>query len=214
MSEVSVVKNTLPAMPEANPWLDAAAEAASDLGKIIKFTRGKYYCGEELVPIGSEYVAHVNEIARGWTRFFDKRATDRRIGKLADRYVVPKREDLGDQDESQWERTTAGEPRDPWSLQWYLPLVPLGTDELATFISGSNGGDGAIRTLCGAYGRRLAAGALPVVALKSLSYRHAEFGMIDKPVFEIVGWEGDTFVPQVAPVAGTRNAEMDDEIPF
>jgi hypothetical protein len=214
MSELSVLKNNPPATYEPNPWLDAAAEAAGELGKILKFAKGKYFCGEAEVPLGSEFVAHVDQIARGWSRFIDKKVSDRRIGKLADRFAVPRREELGDLDESKWERASNGEPRDPWALQWYLPLVALGTDELSTFITGSNGGDGAIRTLCGAYGRRLAVGALPIVALKSVSYRHSEFGMIDKPAFEIVDWDGDTVVPQIAPAAGARNAEMDDDIPF
>jgi hypothetical protein len=211
MSEVSVL-NQSPPIKQDNPWIDAAAEAAGDLGKIIKFQKGKFFVGDDVVPSGVEYVAHINQLARGWSRFEDKKVTDRRIGLLADRYAVPKREDLGDLDQSNWERSSTGEARDPWALQWFLPLLPLGTDELHTFITGSNGGDGAIRTLCGSYGRRFSAGLLPIVALKSTSYRHSEFGLIDKPAFEIVAWDGTSLPPQIEP-APEKNADMDDEIP-
>src|SRR5258708_3112653 len=122
LSEVSVIKNNPTTVYEANPWLDAAAEAASDLGKILKFSKGKYFIGEEVVPPGTEYITHVDQVARGWSKFADKKISDRRIGKLADRYVVPKREELGDLDKSKWEKASNGDPRDPWALQWYLPL--------------------------------------------------------------------------------------------
>src|SRR6266536_2673452 len=165
LSEVSVVRSAPPTTSD-NPWIDAAAEAAGDLGKILKFNKGKWLVGDDVVPLGTEFIAHVDQIGSGWARFVDGVATGRRIGLLADRYRVPLREELGDLDQSKWERSSNGEPRDPWALQWYLPLLPLGGDELHTFITGSNGGDGAIRTLCGAYGRRVAAGLLPIVALK------------------------------------------------
>ena len=52
-----------------------------------------------------------------------------------------------------------------------------------------------------AKGRRSQMTLLPIVALKSTSYRHSEFGLIDKPALEIVGWDG---APQIAPAPAKR----------
>src|SRR6516225_2621873 len=42
-------KTTTPSVHD-NPWLEAAAEAGSEFGKILKFAKGEWQIGEDTVP--------------------------------------------------------------------------------------------------------------------------------------------------------------------
>jgi hypothetical protein len=203
----------LPAETGNNPWLQAAADAGGG-GRILKFVKGEYEVGGVEVPIGTEFVAHVDQIVRGWTRFQDGKVAGQHIGKIKDGFRVPAREELGDMDQDKWERDADGEPRNPWVLQWYLPLIAE-DGELLTFVTGSKGGIGAIGTLCRVYGRKARDGLLPIVKLQVRSYRHERYGKIETPDFVIVGWDG--LEPASAPMLEQRGASGDalnDEIPF
>ena len=106
-----------------NPWLEAAAEASDDLGRLLKFVKGKFGCGDDEIPLGTEFVAHIDQIVRGWVRFEDGKVVDRSIGKVADGFKPPLREELADNDPASWtEKDANGKPRDPWVAQWFLPL--------------------------------------------------------------------------------------------
>jgi hypothetical protein len=204
---------TLPAEAGNNPWLQAAADAGGG-GRILKFIKGTYEVNDVEVPIGTEFVAHIDQLVRGWTRFQDGKVTGQHIGKVKDGYRVPAREEFGDLDQNKWERDTAGQPRDPWVLQWYLPLIAQ-DGELLTFVTGSKGGIGAIGTLCRVYGRKKRDGLLPIVKLQVRSYRHERYGKIETPDFVIVGWEG--LEPSPTPMLeqhGASSYELNDEIPF
>src|SRR5262245_37637208 len=183
-------ESSVPATSYENPWLEAAAEAGNELGKLLKFVKGKYESGDDQVPEGTEFVAHVDQLVRGWVKFEDGKVTDQRVGKVADGFKLPSREDLSDTDSDKWEKDASGKPRDPWVIQWYLPLVGVESGELVTFVTGSKGGIGAIGTLCRVYGRKRRNGLLPVVALKTRSYKHKTYGRIETPDLPIVGWDG------------------------
>ena len=106
---------TLPAKQFDNPWLDVASEVGSDFGKLLKFVKGKWEIGDDTVPDGTEFVAHIDQIVRGWVRFDDGKVSERRIGKVADGYKPPLREELADNDPASWkEKDANGKPRDPW----------------------------------------------------------------------------------------------------
>src|SRR5262245_1110369 len=208
-----------PAIQYDNPWLEAAAEAGSDLGQLLKFVKGKYMMGEEEIPLGTEYIAHIDQLARGWVNFREDDTVDvRGITKIADG-KPPARKTLGDLDKKKWkEKDEEGNPKDPWQLQWYLPLVSDDLGEIFTFVTGTDGGDKAIGNLCGIFGHRDRNGLLPIIALKSRSYRHKKYGPVHKPEFIVVGWHGDGPKPvnQITPKTGnaTANADMNDEVPF
>ena len=52
-----------PAKQSDNPWLEAAAEAGNDFGRLLKFVKGKWETGDDIVAENTEYVAHVDQIA-------------------------------------------------------------------------------------------------------------------------------------------------------
>jgi hypothetical protein len=214
---------TTPAVQYDNPWLEAAAEAGSEFGKILKFVKGEWLIGEDAVPQGAETIAYIDELARGWFKFEDQSVTDRLIVKVA-MGRPPERKGLGDTDPSKWELDEDGQPRDPWVLQWLLPMSLVdAVGDLIVFATSSKGGIGAICTLCRVYGRSPRNGLLPIVALKCASYKHPVYGKVLKPDLPIVGWHGTA--PQVAspnstnPSSGAGGAsspanDLMDEIAF
>jgi hypothetical protein len=211
MNKLLEKKTTLPATYYENPWLEAASEANNDIGRLLKFVKGQWMVGDDVVPENVEYVAHVDQIVRGWVRFEDGKVIDRAIGKLADGYKPLQREELPDNDPKSWtEKDAKGEPRDPWVAQWFLPLIALETGDFATFVTGSKGGVAAIANLCRIYGRKHRDGLLPIVTLRSRSYKHKQYGRIETPDLPIVGWEGASPATPVK-VAGD---DFDDAVPF
>jgi hypothetical protein len=148
---------------------------------------------------------------RGWVKFGDNKVVERRVGKIVDRFRVVEREELGDNDVRQWEKDGAGQPRDPWVKQLYLPMVNVNTGEILTFVTSSHGGRSCIGALCQAYEYQGAhTGRLPIVALGVRSYKHKQFGEIENPALPVVGWDGDN----TAPARPSLREEMDDDIDF
>jgi hypothetical protein len=191
--------------------LQAAQELNSGggFGKLLKFTKGKYFVGDDEIPAGHEMIAHVVALARGWVKFEDGKVVEQRVGKVADGFILPDRDELGDTDESKWTRDATGEPRDPWSSQMYLPMENTDTGEVVVFVTASHGGRSAIGTLCNVAARNLHKG-LPVIRLNTSSYRHRSYGRIETPDFPVVNWTGAHVEARKPSVA----KELDDEIPF
>jgi hypothetical protein len=173
-----------------NPWLRVAAESGSDTGPLLKFVKGDWKIGDDVIKDGVEYVAHIDQLITGWVKFEGGKVADRVIGKVADNFQPPAREELGDNDKTEWETDDDGDPRDPWTEQRYLPLISVETGELVTYVTGSKGGMGMIGDLCGVYGRQPRNGLLPIIALKTRSYKHKKHGPIKTPDYIIVGWDG------------------------
>jgi hypothetical protein len=153
----------------------------------IRFVKTDFFIGD-LKVTGNEYLAHVSQLLRGYVKFGNGCVVERRLGKVADGFVMPQRNELGDLDESQWEKDASGKPRDPWSQRWILPLEHLETGDLALFESGSKGGINAIRKLCGSCGRNPRRGS-PIIKLVPSSYKSKEHGRIGIPDLKIIGWE-------------------------
>lgn len=205
--------NDVATQKTASELLSEAAEELNggNVGKILKFQKGKYFVGDDEIAVNSELIAHVTQLARGWVKFKNGELVDRRIGKVVDGFVAPQREELDDTDESVWEKNDRGERRDPWVSQSYLPLETPETGELIVFVSGSAGGRGAIGALVNIASRNLHKGQ-PIVQLGVRSYKHKQFGRIENPDFPIVGWTGA--IGGARPVPPSTHPAFDDEIPW
>ena len=113
--KVQPVCSNLPIVTYENPYLEAAAEGRNEFGKRLKFVKGKYEIGDDEVPLGTEYIAHINQLCRGWVKFVDGMVAERYIGKIADGFRPQPREELSDADPKKWkEKDADGKPRDPW----------------------------------------------------------------------------------------------------
>jgi hypothetical protein len=196
------------------------AQAADELGggslgKILKFTKGKYFVGDDEVAINTEMIAHVTQLARGRVKFKNGELVNRCIGKVVDGFKVPPREQLDEfDDKSGWEKNERGEPRDLWVEQSYLPLEHPQTSELIVFVTGSSSGFGAVGALIGVTSRNLHKGQ-PIIQLAVRSYKHKQFGRIENPNIPIVGWiGGGVHVAQVPALAPTKHPAFDDQIPL
>jgi hypothetical protein len=232
-------KTTGVAVPDTyDPFLEFANEGGGQTGKLIKYTKGKYFQGDKEIALGTEYHAIVYETARGWVLFQDGRLVEHRLGLIrnAGARFAP-REALGLMDKPRWERDRKGEPKDPWQKQYYLPLVHLESQELFCFVTNSEGGIGAIRDLSRQYSPYRATTMIPVVSLQTDTYEHPDYGTVHIPILRIERWDDAGVMPPApapapappsvsAPApqlkpdpitsgkAGKNRNDMDDDIPF
>src|SRR5262249_37064655 len=106
----------LATIPENQAKALAAAaqeDRTGELGRILKFNKGKYFVGDDEVKLGREFIAHTAQWTRGWVKFVDNIPTEKHIGRAVDGFKVPERDTLGDLDKTGWEKDSAGHPRDP-----------------------------------------------------------------------------------------------------
>jgi hypothetical protein len=202
---------------------DTLLDATQGHEKLLKFVKGKYKAHEDEVLLGTQYVAHANQLTYCWIKFVDKKVVERRHGRAVDKWVPPERQELGDTDQSKWEIGLDGKAKDPWSFQRLIPFEHMESGEVVIFTTSSIGGEIATNELCRAYAHRLkrnGSRALPIVRLASKDMPTNAFGNVPRPHFEVDGWEdvpasGDD-TPPAAHGDDTLPAadEMNDAIPF
>jgi hypothetical protein len=184
------------AMPERNPWERYGDEVNRNriVGEMLKFSKGEWLVGRDGVEVllGTKFVAGVDAMQVGWTKWEEGRPTDTVMGYLRDGYRVPRRSEMGDTDSEEWPLDDRnGKPRDPWQFSNRFILMDA-SDQLFTFPTQSAGGVDACSTLASLYGKHVRAKPreLPVIALDRTSYMHPirERGKIWKPIFRLVNW--------------------------
>jgi hypothetical protein len=207
------------ATADANPFAayGNAVCARNIVGKLLKFSKGDFVAGmqDEEVPVGTHLVAVMSELLVGWCKWQDNRPAEQVMGRIADGYTPPKRKDLGDLDEGEWETTDDGQRRDPWAYTNYLILIERKSGEIYTFTTASKGGITAVGELAKAYGKvmRERPDEIPVIELDVGSYAHSNkaYGRIKFPIFKIVRWV--EAAPYLATLAAGAAVEPDDAQP-
>jgi hypothetical protein len=209
----------LPAKPTANPF-EAYGDATNSrhiIGTLLKFSKGDYLAGQssEDIPLGTVMTAIMDHLMVGWVQWCDNAPTQHVMGRVVEGYVPPRRAELGDMDQSQWERDDRGDPKDPWQLTNYLPMV--GQDETYTFTTSSKGGIGAIGELCKVYGRHMRERPeeYPRIKLEVGSYMHSDkqFGRIRFPVFKVNGCANKA--PLLKEIeGGETQGQITEDVPF
>jgi hypothetical protein len=195
-----------------NPWREIGAELDKYLGwPLLKFTKqGEFAISDvENILAGTRCIAHADEITLGWIKWVDGRPDERRVGRVADKFVPPQRSELGDDDPRQWELQDDGTRRDPWQFQMTVPISRLDTGETYEFATSSKGGLACVGKLTRAYGRRVQeekTPGLPIVELKADHYKHRTYGKIFTPLMIIVGWTDGDGKP--LPLANDLNDEI------
>jgi hypothetical protein len=205
---------------------------------ILKYRKGKWTIrgpnGLDKPMNGSRLIALVTYAQCGWSKWENRQLVDQHLGYYAQGFKPPERHQLGDVDQSQWEMSSGGRVRDPWSFGSHLPFIDPQTGTLYIFSTQSKGGIAAIGSLFDAFGDHLlqhpGTKELPLLELSSDGYDHQEHGWTDVPQFDIVGWQAvDTkfklpaYVatpplpkPEVLPRPAIKpvNVDIDDSIPF
>jgi hypothetical protein len=218
-------KNTLTtniSATEADNIISAVQE--DEFEKILKFNKGDFLIGkDELIPLGSEFLAHAAAWTKTWIKFVDGKVADRKLYRVARGEVPPEREELGDLDQSIWPAGLDGKPSDPWVYQYLLPLENMESGEVLIFVTPSIGGQRAVREVCDKFAKRTKKGEYgqPIIKLGTAEMPSKKYGKVPRPAFEIVGWDNaetnsheisDAAIPVEKVVV--KHDDMDDEIPF
>jgi hypothetical protein len=175
--------------------------ASSGPVPLLKFKKTKFVVRETEIPIGTKFYAYCGDWQRGWIKFVgDERVDDgEQMGRAADKFYPAERDELGDEDQTQWELDdTTGEPRDPWTRQDLLPLENVETGERMLFVTQSFGGRIAIEGLCARWGREIKKGldkGLPIIRLSTSIFSTKKFGEVTRPDFPLDSWEHESGVP-------------------
>jgi hypothetical protein len=225
MSNSHTAMQKLATPPPANDgWNDAANEAAERTirGTLLEFADWRWTSGKEATPVedGTKLVALAT--AAMWVRWENGKPVEYRMREPGRR--LPDREELGYDDQSEWEAGPSGEPQDPWRNTRLVYLVDPKTAEAYTFSTSSWGGRGAVTDLGDQITRMrtVHADAVPIVELRAAEMP-TKYGRKSKPVFKIVAWRtADTgaTVPAERQITAQKakqevdDREIDDEIPF
>jgi hypothetical protein len=118
----SELKQTALALANNAENILAAAQEDAGLEKILKFDKGRYLIGEELVPLGSEFLAHCEAWVKQWIKYFDHRVVVQKLYRVDLGERPPEREELDDLDPSRWPPGLDDRPADPWQFYYLLPL--------------------------------------------------------------------------------------------
>jgi hypothetical protein len=185
-------------------------------GTLIKFGKdGRFVKTQDDSPIadGTEAVAICDLAEGGWIKFNGKgNPPERVMGLIAQGYLPPKREELGDLDQSRWQEGLDGKPTDPWQHQVTLPLLTK-DDELLLFATTSLSGRRAVMKVLQHYARmqKRDADHYPVVQLKISGFQHRDdrIGWVKTPAFAIVSKAKKGGATKVS----TKD-DFEDEIPF
>jgi len=222
--QVTTKTETQLTLDNADANILSAAKAEAGFEKLLKFRKGEFSIQDDVVPVGTEFLAHAAAWTKTWIKFIDGKLVERRLYRVARGETPPLREALDDLDQASWPRGHDGKPADPWVFQYLLPLENLETGELVIFATQSVGGRRAVSDLAESYGKQALAkrkanqhSGQPIVRLGVADMPTRNFGKVLRPVFEIVGWdemasrEGpETPLEKVA----SASDDMDDEIPF
>ena len=201
----------LQATASDNPWADIAAEFGSQTR--LAFKKGVWSVNDEKVDEGTQYIALIDRLTRGFIKFNGDDPPELRIA-LVTSNKVPQRHELGDVDRDEWEVGDDGKPKDPWVECWQLPLMPVDAPgELLTFATNSVGGRTAIADLCGIYNRSPRNGLLPIIEIRTSSfYNKKTRSDTFVPVLKLVSWHNTAPVQ----IESENPAPFDpsDEVPF
>ena len=222
MSDSHEMKKYQEQLPANDGWGDAANEAAEHTirGKLLKFSDWKWYSGKEstMVPDGTRLVALAT--AAGWVRWENGKPVEYHMRTPGRR--LPDRDELGYDDQDEWETGLDGEPKDPLQNTRWVYLLDPETAEAFTFTTSSYGGRGAVADLGDQIARMrgVHADAVPVVELRAVEMP-TKFGRKSKPVFKVVSWKtasgaepSERQVPAKQAENEVRKREIDDDFVY
>jgi hypothetical protein len=156
-------------------------------------------------------------VVTAWVCWRNSKPTEHKVTQPGQPH--PYREDLPDQDQSQWPPGLNDEPADPWRDTRYVHMVDPNTGQDYIFVTDSFGGRRAVGDLKSQIANVRVAhpSALPMVQLVSTMMK-TRFGQKPRPDFKVVGWRGkqDEAAARASKKIATLvpDGDMDDDIPF
>jgi len=126
---------------------------------ILKYRKGRWTIrapnGADRPMDGQRLIALVTYAQCGWSKWESRQLVDQHLGYYAQGFKPPERHQLGAMDQSQWEMSSGGRVRDPWSFGSHLPFIDPQTGTLYIFSTQSKGGIAAIGSLFDAFADNL-----------------------------------------------------------
>ena len=159
------------------------------IGAMIKYDNGTYTVAKtEQLPLGTVLVAL--DIVTAWVKWRDHAPVEHRVTQPGQ--LHPDRADLGDLDRKQWQPGLGNGPADPWKDSRYLHLIDPQSGRDYTYVGDSAGARIAIGELKSAIRnvRTVRPGAVAVVKLQTGTFKSKRYGLVPRPVFEIVEYRG------------------------
>jgi hypothetical protein len=159
------------------------------IGGMIKYHDHVYTLSKtEPVPLGTVLVAL--NIVTAWVKWWDHAPVEHRVTQPGQ--LHPNREDLGDLDSKNWQLGLDDRPADCWKDSRYLHLIDPQSGRDFTFVGDTTGTRIAIGELKSAIRnvRMVRPGAVAVVKLQTGTFKSKRFGLVPRPVFEIVEYRG------------------------
>jgi hypothetical protein len=159
------------------------------IGGMIKYADRVYTLNKtETLPLGTVLVAL--GIVTAWVKWWDQQPVEHRVTQPGQHHPV--REDLGDLDSKKWQRGLNDQPADCWKDSRYLHLIDPQTGRDFTYVGDTTGARIAIGELKSAIRnvRMVRPGAVAVVKLQTGTFKSKRFGLVARPVFEIVEYRG------------------------
>jgi len=190
----------LPAAPATDNW-DAVPETG---GGVIVGSKIKYDFNEKVFTIDgmeadpSDTFAVMDAIP-AWVKWAvsGNPPLEHRITKPGQYH--PKRHEMPDRDESEWQIGRQGKAEDPWKDTRYVLMINTETAAKYTFITDTYGGSVAVSELKDRIKtvRQARPGVIPIVKLISWTMPTG-YGIKPRPKFEVVGWSGGSAAPAPA----------------
>ena len=119
-NQLTTTNSQLPTYSEDG--LNVILRETARANPLLRFKEGDFLIGEDKIELGREYIAHVLDWTRGWVRWEDGVIAETHMASVMDDTKLPTREELGHQDESQWE-----DGKDPVVFQNILPVEDVET---------------------------------------------------------------------------------------
>jgi hypothetical protein len=179
---------------------DFAETPSPTTGKLLKFTKaGEFVCDDKIVMLQSRFIADMDSLRVGYTKWKSWKPVEQRMGLVAEGYRLLPREEMGDTDESRWDTDNSGKLVDPWTETVSISLA--GDDGLCSFVTSTKGGVRAVKALVLTYSNEMLVrrNEYPVVELAAESYSN-RYGTIFNPIMNVVDWVSKVDLA----IAGTR----------
>ena len=169
------------------------------------------------VPVGTKFVALLHETRKGYIKFNGQGVPpDVRMVRIDENAKVPERDELGDNDQSQWPIGLSGEPEDPWKPQFAIPMTRHDSGgELYVYVARGIVAMNSAGDLLGRwrYHPKRKVGLVPVIHIESGTYPSKRYGgRKPKPLLVIDGWVTKTGEPPPEIKQLSLKDELNDSI--
>jgi len=210
------MSNELTSIGNAGDGWEAASQDNSDRvlhGHLLKFADWRWTYGQEGTVLNIGTCLQALGTISAWVKWED--------GKPAKHILMNgtakiQREELGDDNELEWEAGPDGKPRDPWQYTKYVYLFEPKSAEAFTWSTSSSSGRQVVFDLASQIQRKRFGGrhVIPIVELGAAEMK-TKYGRKSKPVLKVVSWLEPNHEPEVKSTPRQLiNRDLDDAIPF